>query len=234
MPDGNTVLFIADKRIPDDAKYNLQRHGDLLQLYVSDITYEAIAGHPDIFFCKTNNQLITAPNLPYEFKNILTGYGINFIEGDNNVSSKYPGTAIYNAVSTPDYLIHKLSITDPVILKYSEGIEKINIEQGYSRCSLVPLKDNNFITSDEGIYKTLTSKGFKGCLVSSKEVLLPGFQNGLIGGAFGIYGNRVFIIGSLKYYSEGEKIRDYLSSLSYEIIELYEGPLFDGGSIIIL
>ena len=31
---------------------------------------------------------------------------------------------------------------------------------------------------------------------------------------------------------DGKIVKDYLQFLSYEIVELYDGPLFDGGSIL--
>jgi hypothetical protein len=42
----------------------------------------------------------------------------------------------------------------------------------------------------------------------------------------------VFFIGNLSHFPEGEKVRQFLSS--YEIIELYDGPLVDGGSLIFI
>ena len=48
----------------------------------------------------------------------------------------------------------------------------------------------------------------------------------------GVHGNMVFIIGSLDHHHEGNSIRSFLENLKYEIIELYDGPLYDGGSIL--
>lgn len=68
--------------------------------------------------------------------------------------------------------------------------------------------------------------------VNPEGIQLPGFDHGFVGGAAGIYKDQVFFIGNLDYFSEGEKFRHFLSG--YEIIELYDGPLFDGGSILFL
>lgn len=228
------MLFIIDKRIPEEAKQRLKDFGDMLELHINDTTYDAIAGHPDIFFCKTPGKLITASNLPEDYRKFLIEKNIHFIPGERNVEVKYPLSAVYNAVVTDEYLIHKLNITDPVILKHSEHLKRINIEQGYSRCSLIPLKQNNFITSDEGIYKTLSGLELNVLYVSSEDVLLPGFKHGFLGGTCGVYENRIYFIGSLEYLTEGSLVREYLTNLGYEIIELYEGPLFDGGSILVI
>ena len=42
----------------------------------------------------------------------------------------------------------------------------------------------------------------------------------------------MFVNGSLNFFPEGGKVRNYLDQLGYEIIELNDGPLMDCGSII--
>ena len=44
------MLIIADKKILEQAKTNLQKYGDLFLLETKGITAESISGHPDIFF----------------------------------------------------------------------------------------------------------------------------------------------------------------------------------------
>jgi hypothetical protein len=46
-----------------------------------------------------------------------------------------------------------------------------------------------------------------------------------------VYENQVFIIGSLKRYIDGQIVEALLKDLDYGIVELYDGPLFDGGGI---
>ena len=154
------MLIIADKKIPEEAKCKLQKFEKLVLLETSGITEESISGHPDIYFCKTQNRLIVAPNLPEDYKSILTTNNILFSEGKTHVGLKYPEAAHYNAVITDNYLIHRTDITEPEILNDCNDLSKIHVGQGFTRCSLLALKANNFITSDEGIYKTLISFGF--------------------------------------------------------------------------
>jgi hypothetical protein len=165
------MLFIADKRIPEEALHNLKTYGDVLELYVPGVTYEAIAGHPDIFFCKVGSKLISAPNLPGKYIDTLSKNKIDFIIGKTNVGAKYPASAVYNAVVTGKYLIHKLDITDEVIFSYAGSIKKINAAQGYCRCNLLPLKEGNFITSDEGILKTLSGENLDVLYINPQEVI---------------------------------------------------------------
>jgi len=98
----------------------------------------------------------------------------------------------------------------------------------------LPLKNDCFITSDRGIENILKQEGLSCLYVSPKEVLLPGFKHGFFGGACGVFDNSVFILGSLNYFSEGNAVKNYLTGLGYELCELVDGKLFDGGSILIV
>ncbi len=226
------MLIIIDKRLPDEAKVGLSEYGELFELETTGITYDTISGHPDIFFCKVDEQLVVAHNLPDQYISSLSEYGIKIITGKIFINEDYPDSASYNAVISDSLLIHRLDITDPVILENTRHREKIDVPQGYCRCSLLPLRDDKFVTSDEGIYKILKERGIEVLCVNPKGIILPGFPHGFFGGACGIHKDRVFIVGSLDQFSDGDLVRDYLRIYDYEIIELYKGRLFDGGSIL--
>jgi hypothetical protein len=225
-------MIIADKRIPEQAKDKLKGFGDVLFLESEGTTYEAISGHPDIFFCAGNNKLIVAPNLPEKFKEKLKNRSVDFVSGKKPVGAKYPETAFYNAVVTENYLIHNLKYTDAAILEANGNLKKINVNQAYTRCNLLPLPGDKFITSDRGIEKRLNNEGLECLYVSPGDILLPGFEHGFFGGTCGVFENELLLIGGLKNFKDGEKIRQFLAKTKMEIIELYEGPLVDGGSIL--
>jgi hypothetical protein len=224
--------IIADKRVPFEAKIKLEKFGEVLFLETNGITYPAISGHPDIFFCKTENGLVIAPNTPNETIEQLKVSNISFVTGKKIVGAQYPQTAYYNALITDHFLIHNLNYTDQAILNLCDQLEKFDLKQAYTRCSVLALENDRFITSDQGIEKVLLKRGLEVLFVNPKGILLPGFAHGFIGGTCGIYGDKVFFIGNLDYFPEGEKVRQFLSG--YEIIELYDGPLFDSGSLIFL
>jgi hypothetical protein len=228
------MIIIADKRIPAKAKKSLEEYGEVVPFSTEGITYPAISCHPDIFFCKMNDRLILAPNVPEKFKNILIKEDISFLEGELPVGEKYPDTAKYNATCNSKYLIHNFRYTDSVISNHAEELDLIHSGQGYTRCNLIALKDDHFITSDVGISRVLRGYGLNNLFVNPSDILLPGMKHGFFGGACGVHGNKVFILGNLSKFIDGEKVRDYLLALRYEIIELYDGPLFDVGSILFL
>lgn len=220
--------------MPPGAKTLLLEYGSVLELSTSGIAYEAISGHPDIFFCLTPKGLVAAPNLPQDCSRTLNKRGIKFSFGDKAVGPKYPESAHYNAVISENFLIHRLDISDPGVLRHSETLEKINVKQGYCRCNLIPLKDDHFITSDLGIYNALSENGLTVLYVLPDNIILPGFPNGFLGGTCGVWEDDIFFAGSLDYLSQADELRAFLRHLGYNIVELYEGPLFDAGSILFI
>lgn len=226
-------MIIADQRIPQQAKEQLLLLSDVVFFESNAITYPAVSGHPDIFFCKANHNLIVAPNLPEKFKEEFKKRNLTFLEGEKPVGKEYPATAIYNAVITENFLIHNLKYTDNTILEASRNLEMINVNQAYTRCNLLALPGDKFITSDRGIEKTLKRKNLKVLFVSPEEIILPGFEHGFFGGSCGFYDGKLFILGNLDHFSPGKVLQNFLDKAKIDVVELYDGPLFDGGSILI-
>ncbi len=228
------IKIISNKDIPQKAMAKLKDFGIVLPFETSKITYTAISNHPDVFLCQCDNQLILAPNTPIKFQRLLSDNNIYYELGDNNVGNIYPQTAKYNAVITDKYLIHNLKITDSKILDICTNKNAIHINQAYARCNLLPLKDNSFITSDKGIYNNLTHEKLNILFVKPNGIVLPNYNYGFFGGACGIHENNIWILGSLNNYNEGKKVADFLNNLGYNIIELFDGPLYDCGSLFII
>jgi hypothetical protein len=228
------MLIIVDKKIPGEAKEKLMAYGTLIELETEGIVYPAISGHPDIFFCKTPQMLIVSPSLPDNYLEQIKESKLDYITGHLASSIQHPASVHYNAAVNDHYLVHRLEFTDPVILQNCHTLKKIPVKQAYTRCNLLLLKDDHYITSDRGIHKNLQRSGLEGIFVSPEGILLPGFPNGFIGGAMGLLNDTVFIIGSLALYAEGEAVRKFLEDQKYRIVELYQGPLVDGGGILFL
>jgi hypothetical protein len=240
-----TMLIIIDNKLAAGSKKVLSSYGDLMELETEGITYPAISGHPDIFFCQAPGKLIVAPNLPQRYFDQLKDHNIDYITGELPVGPEYPASARYNAVATDKYLIHNFRHTDFMITRKLEDLELIHVDQGYCRCNLLPLRDDCFIVSDEGIFKVLKGLHPRGTPsqrdsiprglhlnVSPTKIHLEGFPNGFFGGCCGVWNDKVFINGSLSLHPDGEKIREFLFALDYQIIELVEQPLTDVGSIL--
>ena len=228
------MRVIADHRIPDKALKKLELYAEVFLLKTSGLVYEAISGHPDIFFSRIKDQLVIAPDLPPEIKNQLIEWKIPFHEGNSSPGMKYPETAKYNCVATDRFFIHHLKHSDTKIRELAQGLQAIQVNQGYTRCNLLPLPGDRFITSDQQINKKLTSSGLDVLFVRPDDILLPGFKHGFFGGACGFVEDKVFMLGALSHFKDGDQVRAFIKNQDLKLIELYNGPLFDGGSLLFL
>ncbi len=200
------MIIIHDKRLPEEALVTLHQYGECLAFYTENSTYEEIAGHPDIFFFPTKDYIIVAPNTPSQYIHFLKGKGFSLKTGNTAIGMKKENSTCYNVVLSNSFIIHNKNYTDISILENTKDKKFISVNQAYTRCSLMPLKNDNFITSDKGIEKELSKHGLNCCSISPQEILLPGFPYGFIGGCMGVFQDTVFIIGNLKYHSQGEKL----------------------------
>jgi len=225
------MLIIGDARLPVEAIKNLSAFGTFVPFATRGITYEAVSGHPDLFFCQQQQQVVVAPNVPERYLKVLQNHGLSFVKGKLPVGKFYPQTSRYNAVVSNNFLIHNAKHTDSSLIETFVKKEFIHVNQGYTRCNLLLLNDSLFITSDNGIFKQLQKKHLDVHYFSPTGILLPCFGHGFLGGCLGIFENMVFVTGSFFRFPEGEKLSTLLESRHYKIVELYDGPLYDGGSL---
>ncbi len=228
------MFILGDARLPLAVRKNLSHYGQFIPFYTRKLVYDAISGHPDIFFCSGDRQLVVAPNLPEEYLQLLKNNGISFQTGNLPAENRYPHTARYNAVITSDFIIHHPQITDKRILETFTDKKLIAVKQGYVRCNLLHLKEDLFITSDKGIEKALKKEGLQPEYFSPEGIVLPGFSHGFLGGCLGLYENKILITGSLSHYPEGDKLKQFIQKKGFQPVELYDGPLLDGGGLLLL
>jgi hypothetical protein len=234
------MWILIDHRLPAEAKDSLSNHGTLVEFRTKGITYDAVSGHPDIFFCRIPGGYVVAPNTPQFYFSFLNEHRIPYMTGKMPVGNTYPGTAGYNAVVFDSTIIHHRAFTDPAIpailgsINDGTAVQYMSVKQGYTRCNLVHLSGKHFLTSDKGIEGILIDQGYSTLFVEPEGIILPGFDHGFFGGCCGVYQNRLFISGSLDCLRDGDKVRKFLKNADFEIVELYQGPLFDGGSILFL
>ena len=226
------MLILCDSKMPAAAKSKLTSYGEVVEFATEGITYEAISGHPDIFFCKTPGGLVVAPNLPAKFFRILDQNCITYSRGILPIGKKYPESARYNTLVTKKYIIQNPDIADPVIAELNPAHKIIPVKQGYVQCNLLALPNNTFITSDRGIEKSLKQHDLEVLFVDPSCVQLDGFEHGFFGGACGINGDKLFICGSLHYFAESEMMEKSVSAAGMKIVELYEGQPADVGTIL--
>ena len=227
----NSPIAIIDARSPQKAIDKLSEQFRVIPFLTEDITYDAIAGHPDIFFCQ-GDTLVVAPNLPNAILKELESN--SYTVGETPVGSDVINSTSYNCVVTKSYIIHKQGHTDKQILRTNERKNYISVNQAYTRCNLIAISEGAFITSDANIQKNLESNNCECLFVSPRGIELPPYQYGFIGGCMGKHGKTIYINGSLANHSEGKAIENFIHKHRLDIMELHDGNLYDGGGILFI
>ena len=230
------MICFVDYRTTENEINSLKKlNYDVLKIPKDNNLYEAINGHTDIQLNILNKHtLIINKNINCSFKELLKIKNINFIESDSTLSSKYPNNVSLNAYITDNYLIHNLKFTDKKILEYCKNKKTINVNQGYSKCSILPLREKAIITNDIGIYNTLKNENFDILLLPFGDIELAGFNYGFIGGVGGMISNdSMAFFGSLDNYAFGNEVKKFLYKYDIKPIYLSNTKLIDRGSLLV-
>lgn len=228
------MLAILDYRTTDRAIRKLEGFAEVLLFRAPKLVMPPLEGHPDIFIYQDADNLILAPNTPSNLVDEIKDYGVKFKFGQTEVRQTGGSNTWYNCVGTSNHFIHRLGKTDPMIEKLNQNKKRIHTKQAFTRCSLTALSSDRFVTSDKNIEKVLLQEGLQVLYVNPKSIVLPGLQNGLFGGTNGIHEGRIFFNGNLDHSDPDGQIRDFILASGLEIVQLHDGPLFDGGSIFFL
>lgn len=228
----NLPIAIIDARAPKEAIVNLEKEFAVYTFITSGITYDAISGHPDVFVCQLNKGLIVAPNIPIDCIRFLQKKSISFTFGKTKIDETLQNSSAYNCIETNSHFFHKQGFTDEIVIKNSNSTF-INLPQSYTRCSMVSLHSNSFITSDVGIFNVMQQNKFNCLYCNPNSIKLPPYPHGFIGGCLGVYNNTVYVIGNFDYIECGDKIRTFIKDEGMKVVELYNGPLYDGGGVVI-
>lgn len=232
--DDNIKLIIAGSDLPKIAADVLRGQGALLLFDGGSFAYPPIGAHPDVFLFINEGSVVYAPETPSKILDNITKTGATMIKGQSRIGNKYPETAPYNCVMAGDYLIHKQGITDASILACFQEHIFIHVPQAYTRCSLMALDYQNYITSDRMIEKALKMYGFNVLYVTPDAIKLPGFRHGFIGGCMGVFNKVLYLSGALAHFKEAEAIKNFIASNGYKIKELSPDPPVDCGGIFFL
>ncbi len=134
-----------------------------------DHVQEPLRCHPDMLLCRLDRDTV-------------------FKGEPARLSPAYPGDIIYNACSTGKFFIHNLKYTAPELLAAADemGLIRLNVSQGYAKCSTCVVREDAIITYDRGIAGAAAAAGLEVLVIRPGYVELPGYNTGFIGGASGL------------------------------------------------
>lgn len=216
--------LIIDSRIRDEEAQYLSKYFNIIKLALSDDVYEEISGHSDIFYCKINNKIISAPNSTFKEN--------KFIIGELPVRKNYPNDVLYNICQIGKNIIGS---------KYVDSSIRpdIFVKQGYVKCSICVTSDNSCITTDRGIEKILKDEKIDVLFIEENNIKLlkkdKSISNmkGFIGGSTLVYNNKFILFGDSNKLSNKNKILEHLKKYKLELVDFKGLDVYDyGGGII--
>ena len=201
----------------------------------------ATESHPDMLAVRLGDTILTEKKYREETPavfDILSAHlpRIMWRTADILLGESYPEDCRLNALLMGDRLFVKSDTAAPELLELARErkIRIVTAKQGYPACTVLSLGDSHAITADRGMAKLLRSEGIEVLLIKDGGILLPPYEYGFIGGASGVYKNKVYFLGDVSSHPSGEEIIAFCRSAGYEPISLCAGPLRDLGRIIFI
>ena len=233
------MICFTDYRITQEEKDTLSSLNlKVIEIPKSNDLYDAINGHVDIqlnILDKKSKKIIINRNMDVTFKKQLTDLNIQYIESENFLEPSYPKNIFLNALILEEYYIHNIKYSDKNLLKFQNNKTLIDVKQGYTKCSCLPITENAIITNDVGIYKSLSKYNFDILLLPTGDIILEGFDYGFIGGTGGLINkNTIAFFGNLDFYKYGNEVKSFLKKYNITPIYLSNMKLHDRGSLFVL
>ncbi len=233
-------IAIVDCRMDAKTKKQLLLEGFyILETVPSEKLSAALASHPDMLMFKDCDTLITSGEYGEAascFFEDLSRYkrGLHMQFTDDIPAEKYPFDALFNALVIGGKIFLKIDSASKAITDYAirRGLKIINVKQGYPACTVLPLGENAAITADRGMARVMTENGIRVTLIDEGHISLPPYEYGFIGGAAGVFHDKVYFIGDYKTHPSYELIKRACLAEGLTPISLSAHPLCDLGRIL--
>lgn len=150
----------------------------------------------------------------------------------------YPYNILLNCLYFGGKLYGKINYIDSAVIEYCQlqGIELINVNQGYTRCSTLAVSENSAITADTSIAKALRHNGADVLQISPGNIVLEGFDYGFIGGCSGhISNNTIAFFGNIQAHPDYYSIKEFILNHNKQIhIFCKDLSLTDIGGVVLI
>lgn len=233
---------LVDERISDSTERSLMREGFYaIRLPAAATLPEAICSHPDTLIFRLGDEFLTTCDYGEQASCIFSDireYSENSILhfSSEEFGSRFPKDAIFNAFCIADFIFANKKNISPKVLKIAEkhGLTLVNVNQSYPNCSILKIDEQSAVTSDRGLYKALCENGIDTLLIREGHISLPPYEYGFIGGASGVFDDKVMFFGNIDLHTDGEKIKKFALKKGKRCISLSDEPLRDFGGMIFI
>ena len=235
------MLAITNYTFPHEAEENLARLGHrTLRLPPHPNLPEPVASHPDmllffapdVIFCTESYYKIATR----ELDEISLAYGAPIRYIDKECGNVYPNDVLLNTLPIGKYLICNTKTVADELLNL--GLEVCHVNQGYTKCASLPLGEQAIITADPTVAKCAKERGIDVLQIQEGHISLPGYGHGFIGGCASFAPradtSTVFFCGDVSTHPDAPKMKDFCKKHKFEVINLFQNPLCDTGTIFMI
>ncbi|MBE6700828.1 MAG: hypothetical protein E7582_02935 [Ruminococcaceae bacterium] len=241
LPENTVKCVLCDSRVEVEVFEELTHLGiDVLTVPQYNELPNPICAHPDIHCCHTGGrEFVTSQYFSDNFNLQVCRYfkknklceKINNRVIEKELKREYPNDVYLNAFVTSEYIICNAKLVAHEIIGNTDK-KIIHVNQGYVKCSILPISDNAFITDDISIYNS-AKKYFDVLYVEHGDILLEGYNYGFIGGSGGkISKDALAFFGDLKTHKNHFDIKKFCNNHNVQCVSLSNKRLYDYGSLI--
>ena len=235
------MLAIINHTFPYEAEESLLRFGHrTLRLPPHPNLPTPVASHPDMIlffapdaiFCTKSYYGIATR----ELEEISSVYDapIRYIEKE--YGNAYPHDVLLNALPLGQFLFCNTKTVAKELL--SLELTPCHVNQGYTKCSTLPLGNKAMITSDASIAEAAKKHGIDVLQIREGYISLSGYNYGFLGGcaSFAPHGeiDTVFFCGDISQHPDAPKIEYFCNVHGKSIINLSGIGLCDIGTIFMI
>ena len=235
------MLAVTNHTFPKEAEETLMRLGHrTLRLPPHPNLPKPVASHPDMLlffapdaiFCTKSYYGIAT----HELEEISSVYGapIRFVKKE--YGKEYPNDVLLNALPMENFLFCNTKTVSDELLTLGFQIQHVN--QGYTKCSALPLGKDALITADTSIATSARACGIDVLQICEGHISLLGYNYGFIGGCASFDARQklktVFFCGDVSKHPDYNRINRFCQSHGYEIISLTDIGLCDNGTIFMI
>lgn len=208
-----------------------------IELAGSNNLQKPVSCHADMLICHIKDDNIFVANGEEKIIFSLKEYNIPFTTTKAKLNPDYPFDVLLNCLYLNGKLFCRADSVDDSIINYCKlnGIEIVDVKQGYSRCSVCVVDEKSAITADSGLAKKMSEYGIDVLQITSGYIELKGYDTGFIGGcAVKLSKDKILFTGKLCSHPDYDRIKDFILSRGIEINECDNDMLVDIGGIAVI
>ncbi|MBQ8603727.1 MAG: hypothetical protein IJ410_02630 [Oscillospiraceae bacterium] len=221
------IISFADKEI----LAKMEELGfECIEVVKSACVSGPISAHSDVLYQKLNNSVIIASACQRGNFGYLAASGYTVIECEN-LKPGYTTESLLNFIINNEYIIYN----PKTALNVNRDLKRIEVKQGYTKCSTVCVNSGAYITDDESIYKILTENKIDCLKIEKGDIRLDGYNYGFIGGAsVKLNDKEILFFGDIKNKKDKASVVNFLNKYGMKAIFIENKKMTDIGSALIL